>query len=118
MKSGRRDLVTGETLGTPIESAYGSFCFSPDGVWVFWIWRDENARPSKIFRRPARGGEDVLIYEEKDRPNSDVLVRLGAPLMLDAWFAAAPSTDPTGGENIAHLAEIENMGGIYRPTAD
>ena len=49
-----------------IENAYGDFAFSPDGAWLFWIWRDENARPSKVFRRPARGGEDALIYEEPD----------------------------------------------------
>ena len=40
--------------------------FSPDSQWIFWIWRDDNARPSKVFRRPARGGEDVLVYEEAD----------------------------------------------------
>ena len=61
-----RDLVTGELVGTPIESAYGAFAFSADSQWLFWIWRDENARPAKVFRRPARGGEDVLVYEEKD----------------------------------------------------
>ncbi|MBP9231733.1 MAG: S9 family peptidase, partial [Phenylobacterium sp.] len=52
-----KDLATGETLPVEIESAYGDFTFSPDSQWLFWIWRDENARPSKVFRRPARGGE-------------------------------------------------------------
>src|SRR5689334_12486455 len=37
-----------------------------------------------------------LIYEEKDRPNSDVLVRVGAPLMLDAWLAAHREDDVSG----------------------
>jgi hypothetical protein len=36
-----------------------------------------------------------LIYEEKERPNSDVLVRVGAPLMLDAWLAAHGEDDVT-----------------------
>ncbi len=49
-----KDLATGEELGQPVESAYGDFAFSPDSLWIFWIWRDENARPSKVFRRPAR----------------------------------------------------------------
>jgi ribose 5-phosphate isomerase B len=31
--------------------------------------------------------------------------------ILDAWFAAAPSTDPDDTANISHLAEIENVGG-------
>ena len=61
-----KDLASGAEVGPPIESAYGDFCFSPDSAWVFWIWRDENARPAKVFRRPARGGEDTLVYEELD----------------------------------------------------
>ena len=61
-----KDLATGEVLPQRIESAYGAFAFSPDSAWLFWIWRDENARPAKVFRRPARGGEDVLVYEELD----------------------------------------------------
>jgi len=56
----------GAVLPGSVESAYGDFVFSPDSQWLFWIWRDENARPAKVFRRPARGGEDVLVYEEED----------------------------------------------------
>ncbi len=61
-----KDLATGEEIGQPVVSAYGDFVFSPDSQWLFWIWRDENARPSKVFRRPSRGGEDVLVYTEPD----------------------------------------------------
>ncbi|MDP3176106.1 MAG: S9 family peptidase [Phenylobacterium sp.] len=61
-----RDLASGEILGAPVESANGDFAFSPDSAWLFWVWRDENARPSRVYRRAARGGEDVLIYEEAD----------------------------------------------------
>jgi oligopeptidase B len=61
-----RALAAGEDLPGVIENAYGDFCFSPDSAWLFWIWRDENARPSKVFRRAARGGDDALIYEEPD----------------------------------------------------
>jgi 1-acyl-sn-glycerol-3-phosphate acyltransferase len=38
-----------------------------------------------------------LIYEEKERPNSHVLVRVGDPLMLDSWLAAR------GEENASEL---------------
>jgi oligopeptidase B len=62
-----RDLASGELLRDGPQSATGDFAFSPDSAWLFWIWRDENARPAKVFRRPARGGEDVLIYEEQDQ---------------------------------------------------
>ena len=61
-----RDLSNGEILPDGPSSAAGSFVFSPDGAWLFWVWRDDNARPAKVFRRPARGGEDVLVYEELD----------------------------------------------------
>jgi oligopeptidase B len=61
-----KDLQTGREVGTSVESTTGSFVFSPDSRWLFWTYQDENARPVKIFRRPSRGGADVLVYEEKD----------------------------------------------------
>ncbi len=61
-----RDLATGETLTDGPCNASGSFVLSPDSRWLFWVWRDENARPAKVFRRPARGGTDVLVYQELD----------------------------------------------------
>ena len=61
-----KDLATGEVLPDPIGSAGGNFTFSPDSQWIFWTNRNENGRPDKIFRRPARGGETTLVYEEAD----------------------------------------------------
>lgn len=61
-----KDLATGEVLPNPIESATENFTFSPDSRWIFWTNRDDNGRPDKIFRRPARGGETTLVYEEAD----------------------------------------------------
>jgi oligopeptidase B len=61
-----RDLATGASLPDGPESGTGDFTFSPDSRWLFWVWRDENARPAKVFRRPARGGDDVLVHEEPD----------------------------------------------------
>ncbi|OYX29415.1 MAG: S9 family peptidase [Caulobacterales bacterium 32-69-10] len=63
-----KELATGELLAGPVESATGSFAFSPDSQWLFWVWRDENGRSAKVFRRPSRGGagSDVLVYEEPD----------------------------------------------------
>ena len=70
-----KDLATGRLLPHAIESATGDFCFSPDTQWLFWIWRDENGRPAKVYRRAAKtGGEDVLIYEE---PDDGFFVHLG-----------------------------------------
>lgn len=63
-----KDLVGGETLPGPVESSTGDFAWSPCSQWLFWTFRDENGRPAKIFRRPARGGpaDDVEVYDEPD----------------------------------------------------
>jgi oligopeptidase B len=61
-----KDLATGALLPAPVESSTGAFVFSPDSAWLFWIWRDAQGRPSKVFRRPAWGGDDVMVYEEAD----------------------------------------------------
>lgn len=61
-----KDLSTGEILPDGPESAFGDFAFSPDSQWLFWTWRDAASRPARIYRRPARGGPDTLVYEEKD----------------------------------------------------
>jgi oligopeptidase B len=63
-----KDLKTGAVLPEPVQSAYGNFAFSPDSKYLFWTYRDENGRPSKVYRRPVRGGQkdDVLIHDEPD----------------------------------------------------
>ena len=61
-----KDLETGQLVGEPIESASGGFTFSAGSDWIFWTNRNDNGRPDKIFRRPARGGEPTLVYEEED----------------------------------------------------
>ncbi|WP_394763318.1 S9 family peptidase [Phenylobacterium sp.] len=103
-----KDLASGEQLGTPIESAYGDLTFSPDSQWLFWIWRDENARPAKVFRRPSRPGEDwagddTLVYEEADdgmflgigttSDDSHVVIHVGNQETTEIWLI--PAADPT-----------------------
>ena len=63
-----KDLATGQVLPGPAESANGDVEFSPDSHWLFWTFRDDNGRPSRVMRRPARGGagSDVEVYREKD----------------------------------------------------
>ena len=113
-----RELATGAELGTPVESAWGDFVFSPDSVQLFWIWRDENARPAKVFRRPARGGEDVLVYEEQDpgmflgvgvsSDQTHVLISVGDQETSETWVipAAHPTSDPV-------VAETRSVGVKY-----
>jgi len=109
-----KDLATGEALGSPIESAYGDFTFSPDSAWIFWIWRDENARPSKVFRRPASGGEDLLVYEETDEgmflgvgtasDDSHVLIHVGNQETTELWLI--PAADPTAQPVVAEPRQV------------
>jgi oligopeptidase B len=60
-----KDLATGEILPGPSD-AFGDFAFSADSADLFWTWRDPNSRPARLYRRPARGGPDTLVYEEPD----------------------------------------------------
>ncbi|WP_309089415.1 S9 family peptidase [Phenylobacterium sp.] len=109
-----KDLATGEEVGSPIESAYGDFAFSPDSQWIFWIWRDENARPAKVYRRPTRGGEDVLVYEEHDdgmflgvgvtADDSHILIHVGNQETTELWLI--PASDPTAAPVVAEPRRV------------
>ncbi|MBS0335032.1 MAG: S9 family peptidase [Proteobacteria bacterium] len=103
------DLSTGKAVGEPIESAYGSLAISPDSQWLFWVWRDDNARPAKVFRRPLRGGEDTLVYEEPDDGmflgigvTSDdrwIVIGSGNQETTESWIV--PASDPTAAAVVA-----------------
>jgi oligopeptidase B len=109
-----KDLASGQEVGTPIESAYGDFTFSPDSRYLFWIWRDENARPAKVYRRPARGGEDVLVYEEADdgmflgvgttADDSHILIHVGNQETTELWLV--PAADPTAAPIVAEPRRV------------
>jgi oligopeptidase B len=108
-----KDLATGETLPSTIESSTGDFAFSPCSQWLFWTWRDEEGRPAKVFRRPARGGEDALVYEEIDpgfflgvsRAGSGrfMIVGAGNQETSEAWLV--PASDPTADPRIVQPRE-------------
>ncbi|HEX5775544.1 MAG TPA: S9 family peptidase [Caulobacteraceae bacterium] len=99
-----RDLVTGQIVGEPVESAY-SFAWSPDSRWLFWILRDDNGRPAKVFRRPAAGAasDDVLIYDEPDEGfflsvgtvSSDRWIVIEAGNQETSEILLIPASDPT-----------------------
>ncbi|MBL8556377.1 MAG: S9 family peptidase [Phenylobacterium sp.] len=109
-----KDLATGQDVGPPIESAYGDFVFSPDSRWIFWIWRDENARPAKVFRRAARGGDDALVYEELDdgmflgvgvaSDDSHILIHVGNQETTEILLI--PASDPTAAPLIAEPRRV------------
>jgi len=98
-----KDLATGEVLPNPIESATENFTFSPDSQWIFWTNRDDNGRPDKIFRRPARGGETSLVYEETDdgmfqsvgRTSDDAFIVIGIGNQETSEGRIIPGATPT-----------------------
>lgn len=86
-----KDLTTGSILSDPVENAYGEFVFAADSRWLFWVYRDANSRPTKVFRRPARGSTDVPIYDEPD-PGFLLTVTTtasGRYVMLRSWNAVS-----------------------------
>ena len=100
-----KDLGTGEVLAQPVESSTGDFCWSPDSQWLFWIWRDAEGRPARLYRRPARGGaaDDALVYEELDDgffmgvgvTSSDAYIVLGLGNQETSEALIIPASDPT-----------------------
>jgi len=61
-----KNLETGETLPDVIDSATGNFAISPCSRYIFWTYRDDNGRPTKIYRRKIGTANDVLVYAEPD----------------------------------------------------
>ncbi|PZR32212.1 S9 family peptidase [Caulobacter segnis] len=100
-----KDLATGKVLDSPVESTTGDFCFSPDSQWLFWTFRDDNGRPAKIYRRPARGTakDDVLIYDEPDEgffigvgaTGSDKYIVISCGNQETSEALIIPAADPT-----------------------
>ncbi len=98
-----KDLETGALLGEPVESSTGDFSFSPDSAFLFWTFRDDNGRPTRIYRRPARGGEDALVYQEPDpgffigvsssASRVWIIITCGDQETSEAWLI--PASDPT-----------------------
>ena len=97
------DLETGTLLEDPVQSSTGDFAFSPCSTYLFWTFRDDNGRPTRIFRRPARGGEDVLVYEERDpgffigvgttASRAWITIECGDQETTETWLI--PAGDPT-----------------------
>jgi oligopeptidase B len=108
-----RDLATGEILPEGPISASGSFAFSPDSQWLYWVWRDPNARPARVYRRPARGGDDVVIYEEADEgmflgvgvtaDDSHILIEASNQETSEIWII--PSVTPEATPAVAQPRE-------------
>ena len=129
-------LATGEVLAEPIEHCTGDFCWSQDSGWLFWIWRDAEGRPAKVFRRPARGGarDDALVYEEADdgfflhvhRSSSGAWIVIGAGNHETSETWLIPCSDPASAPRRVEprsegvLYDVEHWGDrfVIRTNAD
>ncbi|WP_439478042.1 S9 family peptidase [Brevundimonas sp.] len=129
-----KDLATGAVLPDPIGSAIGDFTFSPDSQWMFWTNRDDNGRPDKIFRRPARGGEATLVYQEDDdgmfisvsRTADDAFVIISVGNQETSEGRVIPAATPTATpivlepRHVGRLYEADHWGDrwVIRTNAD
>ena len=74
------DLQTGLPVGKPIENTAGDLVWADDadkkGLTLFWVERDENNRPSKVWRKNVldSSAKPVMVYEE---PDAGFFVSLG-----------------------------------------
>ncbi|HWT50928.1 MAG TPA: S9 family peptidase [Caulobacter sp.] len=111
-----KDLATGAVLESPVESTTGDFCFSPDSQWLYWTFRDDNGRPAKIYRRPARGTsqDDVLIYDEPDEgffigvgvTSSEKYVVISCGNQETSEALIIPAATPTASPVVFHPREV------------
>ncbi|MEZ5939543.1 MAG: S9 family peptidase [Hyphomonadaceae bacterium] len=60
------DTETGALIEETIPDTYGDFTWGADAHSLFWVARDENARPVAVYRRALGFGEDHLVYRETD----------------------------------------------------
>ena len=61
-----RDLETGEDIATLTDEGYGSIVWANDSETIYWVWRDENNRPRRVYRQNINSDDAELIYEETD----------------------------------------------------
>jgi oligopeptidase B len=61
-----RDLQTGADIETVAPESAGDFTWAADSRTLFWVWRDDNNRPNRVYRSRVGGGDPALVYEEAD----------------------------------------------------
>ena len=61
-----RDLDSGEIIASLTEEGYGSLVWANDSRTLYWVWRDENNRPRRVYRQAFDAEQAELIYEEAD----------------------------------------------------
>jgi len=85
-----KEIESGRILTDRIEDTAGNLVWARDGRTVFYTRRDENMRPSMVYRHriDRDAAADLLVYEERD---PKFVVRLGAT--ADRRFAIIQMSD-------------------------
>ncbi len=69
-----------------------------DGDWIYWTAFDEGAQYKKWYRKPAAGGDDILILDENALAEGKEYFRLGAFSVSPDGKLLAYSYDDNGSE--------------------
>ncbi|MEJ1157973.1 S9 family peptidase [Prosthecomicrobium sp. N25] len=102
------DLESGADLADEIPETSGGVVWANDGRTFFYVWLDENHRPSKVFRHVVGTprSDDAVVYEEADpgffiglsKTQSNAFVLIGAHdhETSEAWLIDAdrPTSAP------------------------
>ena len=78
-----------------------------DGDWIYWSEFEEGAQYRKHYRRPAAGGDAMLILDENELAEGHEYFRLGALSISDNGRFMAYSTDTSGAER--YTARIKDL---------
>ena len=78
-----------------------------DGDWVYWTEFEEGKEYRKWYRKPAAGGDAVLILDENALAEGQEYFRLGAFSVSDNGRYLAYSTDNNGSER--YTARIKDL---------
>ena len=78
-----------------------------DGDWIYWSEFEEGAQYRKHYRKPAAGGDAVLILDENELAEGYEYFRLGAASVSKNGRYLAYSTDTNGSER--YTARIKDL---------
>ncbi len=78
-----------------------------DGDWIYWSEFEEGAQYRKHYRKPAAGGDPVLIIDENELAEGHEYFRLGAASVSKNGRFLAYSTDTNGSER--YTARIKDL---------
>jgi len=80
-----------------------------DGDWLYWWAFEEGAQYRKWWRRPARGGEDRLVFDEPAEAEGRDYFRLGAlQVSPDGRFAATLVDDDGSERSKLRIRDLES----------